>query len=208
MKANFNAIAPFYDRLVNIMYQSKLNTAKTRFLDQLHPNQSILVLGGGTGWLLEQLNALHIPLQVTYVEPSSKMIAYAMKRTISNIEVQFEEKYFDTSFEREEKYDVVFTNFFLDLFEGVELNHLIQHISSLLKKEGKWIVTDFYLGKKKSWRKRLLLWLMYRFFSLFSSLKTKKLEDFKTRIEEHGCIQMEEHFYMQQFIQSRCFLKG
>ena len=208
MHTDFNAIAPFYDGLAKLMYRTKLNDAKVHFLNQLKPNQTILVLGGGTGWLLEQLDALNLSLKVTFVEASPKMIRYAKKRKVHNLSIEFEERYFDASFLSEVKYDVVFTNFFLDLFEGLELKRLIQHISTLIVKDGTWILTDFYLGKKSSWRKHLLLWFMYRFFNLFSGLKTKKLEDFKVLIEAEGCIQREEHFYMRQFIQSRCFLKG
>ena len=75
--ANFNALALFYDQLKKIVFQSKLDEASRYFIPDIADNSSVLILGGGTGELLQHLNET---MSVVYLEQSSKMIEQAKSR--------------------------------------------------------------------------------------------------------------------------------
>ena len=78
--ANFNIISPFYDQLAHLVFGDTLEKATCHFLPTLQPNQKILVMGGGNGQVLLWLDALRIPLEVTYVEISGQMMSNSRKK--------------------------------------------------------------------------------------------------------------------------------
>ena len=79
-QSNFNLIAPVYDFLAKMVFGSHLKKAQTIFLNQIKEGDRVLVVGGGTGWILEELNQLNKPIKVVYVEPSTKMMSLSKAR--------------------------------------------------------------------------------------------------------------------------------
>ena len=77
---DFNFIAPFYDVLARIVFGNAILKAQTTHLSEINENDQVLILGGGTGKLLE-----HIPFcdRVDYVEKSEKMIRIAKRRLVN-----------------------------------------------------------------------------------------------------------------------------
>jgi spermidine synthase len=69
MAANFNNSAWFYDGLSRLVYGNALVEAQVYLLQFIRPNSKILIAGGGTGWILEELAKLHPEgLKIAYVE--------------------------------------------------------------------------------------------------------------------------------------------
>jgi len=81
MRNNYDRIARYYDFLSRIVFFRAQLKAQ---IDQLHfipANSSVLIVGGGTGWILEEIAKVHpTGLNITYVEISAKMLELSRKR--------------------------------------------------------------------------------------------------------------------------------
>ena len=205
-ESNFNFVAPFYDGLARLIFKDQLREAKSSLLTSVRSGERILLLGGGTGELLELLDDLNIPLQIVYLEYSQKMLDKAKERSFGK---QLDVEFFHKSvfgFNEKEEYDVVITNFFLDVFAKEELLKVIDLIYPSLKQGGSWIVTDF---QKDSigFKNRVLLKLMFVFFTVFSRLQSNEIFDFDKLLKSKGLNQRQEKLFMKAFIFSRQYIK-
>ncbi len=79
----------------------------------------LLILGGGSGWILESINALSFDGEVWYIEASSEMIRLASKRQL-DFKVHFIHGT-EENIPQEVVFDAVITNFYLDLFPDERL---------------------------------------------------------------------------------------
>ncbi len=186
-KADFNWVAPFYDFLAFLVFGHRLQRAQVVFLNQVPANARILILGGGTGWLLQQVLTLCQPGQVLYLESSAKMLALASKRVINhNVVGSVTFRVGDeTCLKPEESFDVIITPFVLDVFTEKYLQStLIPQFYNRLKTGGIWLATDF-VPSVTGWRK-MLLWTMVRFFQLTTGMKTRQLADWQKLLAESG----------------------
>ena len=90
MRNNYDRIARYYDVLSRMVFFRAQLKAQ---IDQLHfipANSSVLIVGGGTGWILEEIAKLHSSgLRITYVEISAKMLELSRKRNVRANQVTF-----------------------------------------------------------------------------------------------------------------------
>ena len=174
---DFDFVAPFYDRLSKLVFGESLIQAQAYHLKEIGDNDRVLILGGGTGKLLE-----YIPKsgKLDFVEKSVRMLDRAKRRkfhgSINFIQADFLE------FESDKRYEVIICPFFLDCFETQGLMKVIAKIRSQLKPDGKLIITDF----ERSSINPFLLMAMLIFFKLFSKLETNRLLDLRTLLKENG----------------------
>ncbi|MVM30517.1 methyltransferase domain-containing protein [Spirosoma sp. HMF4905] len=184
---NFNWIAPVYDALAFCVFGHRLQRAQTVFLDRIPPNASLLILGGGSGWLLEQVLLTCRPKQVLYLEASSQMLSLASQRMVrkslvGSVEFRVGD---ESSLKSDERFDGIFTPFVLDLFtEQTLASSMIPQLCNVLKTAGVWIVADF-VKPKIGWQKALL-WTMIRFFQLTAGIQTQRLADWQKLLVEAG----------------------
>src|SRR5690242_776268 len=90
MAANYNNSAWFYDRLSRLVYGKALINAQVYLLGFIPTASKILIAGGGTGWILEELSKIHPSgLDITYVEISANMTALSQKRQTGQNKVIF-----------------------------------------------------------------------------------------------------------------------
>jgi ubiquinone/menaquinone biosynthesis C-methylase UbiE len=184
-KPNFDWVAPFYDSLAFLVFGHRLQRAQVVFLNQIPANARILIVGGGTGWLLQQVLTHCQPSQVVYLETSARMLTRASRRVI-NHNVAGSVVFLvgdETCLKPEESFDVIITPFVLDLFTEKYLQStLIPHLYNRLKAGGIWLATDF-VPFVTGWHK-LLLWAMIRFFRLTTGMKTRQLADWQKLLAE------------------------
>lgn len=177
---NFDGVAPYYDALAWLVFGQRLKQAQALFLDEIPANASVLIVGGGTGWLLEQVLTRCQPQRVIYLEASARMLARASRRMmqhalIGTVDFRVGE---ETSLTSEDRADVVLTPFVLDLFTAETLQtQFIPRLNRVLKPGGLWLVTDF-IQPAKGWQ-RTLLWTMIRFFQLTAGIQTNHLADWQ-----------------------------
>ncbi|MEQ9229903.1 MAG: methyltransferase domain-containing protein [Cyclobacteriaceae bacterium] len=163
--SNFNFVTPFYDGLVKLVFGRKLWDAQKAHLNLIKPNDRVLILGGGSGRILEWLPSC----EVTYVEQSAKMLKRAKQRGAANfIQSDF------MSWKAEQTFDWVICPFFLDCFPQDELTTCELKLMDILS-QGRLVVIDFAPAENK--RQTFILKSMHVFFRLFAGLKSKKLID-------------------------------
>jgi ubiquinone/menaquinone biosynthesis C-methylase UbiE len=171
MNNNFNLIAPMYDGLARFVFGKKLKVIQCTYLDRIKPNDKVLIMGGGTGWILEEVLKSQPNVQIDYVDYSSKMIELSKGRAIDYNRVHF--IHGDETSIPDRCYDVIICNFFLDVFKAVRLKRVLTQLAHSLDENGILIVSDFSETRKK--KHRILIWVMHRFFGLFTKLEAKQL---------------------------------
>jgi len=203
--ANYNRTAWFYERLSKLVFGQAQVKAQEFFLDRIPPKSNILIVGGGTGQILESLTRLHPSgLEITYVEISPKMMALSRKRNTGQNHVNYitagiEEAPFTHVF------DVVITAFLFDNFPQDILDNIFLIINAQLKPGAFWLNTDFQLTGPL-WQK-LMLQSMYTFFRLFGAVKVNKLPNVKRQFEKHGYQLSAQKSFYGNFITAKIYLK-
>jgi ubiquinone/menaquinone biosynthesis C-methylase UbiE len=208
-KNNFNSIAPVYDRLAKLIFGRCIQSSQIHFLNNIIPQSSILVVGGGTGWFLKALLATANCKKIVYVDSSSKMIELS-KKNIEKMDHSCEVVFINSSIEEahlENLFDVVITNFFLDLFEEQSLKLIMLKLHNSLSKEGIWMISDF----KKSptpiymfWQ-NLLMKLTFVFFKIFSNIENSKLLNLEKYFSEIGMSKVNSKYFFYKMIESAVY---
>ncbi|WP_421764076.1 class I SAM-dependent methyltransferase [Ekhidna sp.] len=183
---NFNLIAPLYDMLGRIVFEKALLSSQEKFVDTIKKEDTVLIIGGGTGKILEKIPHCK---NVVFLDLASSMIRRAKKRScyspVSFIHADF------LVYALQDKYDAIICPFFLDCFEIQGLMKVITKIHGRLKPDGKLIITDF----ERNIINPFLLKAMLIFFKLFSKLETNKLLDIRTLLKENGFKESQISFY-------------
>lgn len=201
---SFDVIAPVYDQLSRIVYGRSIVSAQQYLLKYVPEGSNVLIVGGGTGWIIEELFAVNKTCSVVYMEASQKMLEKAQKRIHSSDQsrIQF---LLQADIPLEGSYDVVITNFFLDLFPTGKLVRVIQQLKNVIKDNGSWIVTDF-VDDGKPWQ-RLLLKLMYFFFRNVSKIEATVLPPWQALLTETGMRKAEAKRFYAGFIETAIYQK-
>lgn len=198
MPSNYDNSAAFYDQLSRMVFGKALVEAQLYLLRQVPPNSSVLIVGGGTGWILDELLTIHYSgLNITYVEISARMTTLAQKRHIGINKVTFINDAIENTIINK-VYDVVITPFLLDSFTEETLEKVFSHIHQQLKPKGLWLCTDFQLTGKL-WQK-LLLKSMYFFFRILCGIETTRMPDIKKRFDAYRYQQLSSEDFYGKFI--------
>lgn len=174
---NFDYIAPFYDALVRLIFGSTLAEAKQQNLSFLKSNpKRILVLGGGTGEILPNLAACCTAAQIIYVE-RSRLMQKMTRRRLVRLGLKPDILYLRDLKEigGRVRFDLIITNFFLDMFRQADLKSLVQRLFKLLTANALWFFTDF---ENLKGRPSFMINFMYLFFRVTTGLKTRRLPDY------------------------------
>ncbi len=179
-------VAPFYDRLSKLVYGDAILNAH-KFLAEAIPTESkILIIGGGTGALLELITIKHPSgLDITYVDLSKKMIALAKIKNTGNNTITFINQPFEDVY-LTQRFDVVITPFFLDNFSDDTAAAVFNKIHALLHQQGLWLFADFRLSKKDAFWKKMMIKIMYIFFRLICNIEASRLPDMQSLFDKNG----------------------
>ena len=208
MPNNYDAAAWFYDALAGLIYGRAIKDSQIFLLQYLKPGMRILIVGGGTGWILEEI-AKKIPasLNITYVEISGKMLFRSKRKDTGKNSIIFvhqpiEELVFTDEF------DLIFTPFLFDNFSVQRIKAVFALLDKSLKINGIWLNNDFQIqtGKKSIWQKTLLQ-TMYLFFGWLCAVETRKLISMLPFFIEKGYRQTAEKTFYNGFILAQAFCK-
>lgn len=197
---NFDAVAPVYDALARAVFGRSLETAQAHNLQYIRDGATVLILGGGTGWIAETLLAHKPHCAVWYVEDSAQMIARARSRR------HMSAVHFIHGTERSlpaMTFDVVITNFYVDLFRTPDLSRIVLDIKKQLRREGIWLVTDFKDTGRRA--HRWLLRAMYAFFRITSNIAASRLPAWQSIFERTGFVVKDQASFHHGFICSVVF---
>jgi tRNA (cmo5U34)-methyltransferase len=201
----YDKIAVVYDRLTTIVFGKSMAEAQKFFLPEIKPGSKILIIGGGTGKILEQIDTLKIGVSIWYIDASQRMIELAKKRVLRNDNVVFIHGT-EESIPDEIHFDFIITNFYLDLFPTAEVQNLTIKFRRCLTSEGKWIVTDFIEDERMFTRG--LLALMYAFFWLINAISVSSLPSWIECIRGNGFYCVAEKRFYKGFIKTVLYSKG
>lgn len=208
MHNNYNFIAPYYDFISRLVYGNTIIRAQTGLLSHIMPNSNVLIVGGGSGWILEELTKHNLGvLNITYIDSAPKMITLSKKRKynphIVNFICEQIEKY-----QGEQKFDCVLTGFLFSNFKQKKNEFVFNHLDRVLKKEGQWLYADFIAtnAASKVWQK-VLLKAMLLFFKTVSKVEANELTAMEPLFKLYGYNLIVASCYYHHFIQSRVYQK-
>jgi ubiquinone/menaquinone biosynthesis C-methylase UbiE len=209
MQNNYDPIARYYDVLSRLVYFRAQLNAQTDQLPLIPANSTILIAGGGTGWILEEITKIHPSgLKITYVEISEKMLSLSKKRDVKNNTITYihaaaEDLPVGTT------YDVIITAFLFDNFSKDKISTVFNNFHVSLRSEGLWLFSDFYYNETegKRWQKYMLK-AMYFFFRQISSVETNTLTDTAHYFEEQSYRQLKVANYYGGFIKAIVYQKS
>jgi ubiquinone/menaquinone biosynthesis C-methylase UbiE len=205
MAANYNNSAWFYDSLARLVYGNALINAQVYLLKRISSNLKILIVGGGTGWILEEITRLYASgLQITYVEIAPDMMAQSKRRNVGNNQVTFINDAIE-SVDLPKDFDIALTPFLLDNFTEENLNKIFSSIAALLKPKAFWLNTSFQLTGK--WWQQVLLKTMFIFFKVTCGIEASKLPGIDQCFEENSFKLIEQQSFFGDFIGAKIFKK-
>lgn len=199
----FDRIAPYYDRLSELVYGKSLIEASGYYFHQLEGRKQILIAGGGSGEILERLDDLDMPFQIDYVDMSGEMIHRSRQRQpFRNITVEFicEDL---SKLTPAHRYDAIITPFMLDCFTQNELEYVVVRIGGYLTGNGVWLFSDFVSTPQVS--HRMLIRMMYVFFWVSAGLKTRKLPDYSKAFRKAGLEPRASRSFLNGMVESRVY---
>lgn len=206
MQGNYDAVAGFYDHLAKAVFGNAINQAQRCMLELIPPEANILIVGGGTGWILKEITLLQPRgLQITYVEISKKMLCRSRQRSFGKNRVSF----IHTAIQDvclEGAYDVVITPFLFDNFSDKTFRQVFQKINGRLKEKGLWLFSDFQYPEN-SFRQKVLLRCMYLFFGFLCRLETSRLPDAAPLFHTYGYRRIRQENFFNCFILSAAYRK-
>ena len=207
MNNNYDKIAGHYDTLSRLVFFKSQVNAQVNQLPHIQDNSHVLIVGGGTGWILEELSKIYTGLKIVYVEISAKMIALSQKRDYQNNDIEFVNIAIE-DFKTDVVFDVVLTPFLFDNFAEQRAAKVFGQLNGYLKKDGLWFLVDFSLNKTNgNWWKWLLLRSMYGFFKLLGIVEAHQLIDMNPYFFKANYLIVEERQYYASFIKATIFRK-
>ena len=203
---NFNNIAPFYDGLSRLIFGKKIKNAQVAALHFIPPNATVLIVGGGTGWILNEINNIHLTgLKITYLDKSLKMIELTKQRSFVLNDITYLHNSIETADLQNQKYDVILTPFVLDCIAENSLPTVFRKLDACLKTDGLWLYIDFVsTPNSKQWQK-LTLKLIYLFFRLTCRLEVSTLISVAQYFTQYQLLK--ENTYISNFIKMSVYKK-
>lgn len=206
MPANYDNSASFYDRLSRLVFGKALINAQVWLLPHIPKNAKVLIAGGGTGWILDEITKLHPSgLSISYVELSAKMMALSQKRhtgqnTVTYINKPAEQAHLPADF------DVVITPFLFDNFTDATLPGVFKHLHNTLKTGGLWLYADFQLTGK--WWQYAMLKSMLLFFKVLCGVPSWRLPDVDKQFNISRYAVIDRKSFFGDFVVSKVYKKA
>ncbi len=184
---NFNKIAWCYDFLAKIVFGNKLKKSQIILLDRIKDGDSILIMGGGSGWILEEIVVRIKNVKIDYIDSSEKMLQKAVGygKLYSSEPIKFIHGD-ENSIVVSGQYDVVIAFYFFDLFRQERLGNVIAILIAAIKAGGILLVADFVISPRSPYWQKALIKFMYLFFKIVSNIETFQLGDYKTELKKHA----------------------
>jgi tRNA (cmo5U34)-methyltransferase len=182
---NFDSVAWCYDFLSLIVFGNKIKNSQIILLNQIKENDRVLIIGGGTGWIINEVLKQKKTTTIDYVEVSISMLEKAKSITPLSPDVSINFIHGNEDSIREEAlYDIVITCYFFDQFQPERLEYVISKLVAALKSDGKLLVADFNLSPSSPIKHKALVKIMYLFFYITCRLEVKRLIKFQEILEK------------------------
>lgn len=200
---HYRLLAPFYERLSRLLLGNEFQASKTAFLHTIAEGDRVLVLGGGAGTNMpEVLRRCGDNGKVYYLEASAAMIRQCQAGLDKDLIQQvlfLHASTFDAL--PDLKFDVVITQYFLDVLPDDKIDRLFGAIHSKVDEDTRWIFADFFPLPGKM----MLLKTMIHAFRLLTRHARKDLPEYEYYFNKWGWQEMDSMLYCQGFYQARIY---
>jgi len=206
---NYDPIARYYDFLSRLFFGRTEIEAQVELLAFASPGSRMLIVGGGTGWILEEIaDRYPAGLRITYVESSGEMMRLAKRRRVGTSVVSFVEVPIE-EFVTEERYDCILTGFLFDNFSAGLAARVIRWLCPMLEGDGCWLFADFYYRRRESrfWQ-GLMLRVMYFSARLICKVDARELPDMDSLFVQAGFTPVHISWYYRGFIKAVAYRRG
>ncbi|MFD1874694.1 class I SAM-dependent methyltransferase [Hymenobacter bucti] len=204
--ADFSRVARVYDALASVVFGRAQRRAQQAALQAGLPlvgaAPRVLVLGGGSGWVLTEL-LRHCPAaRVLYLETAGTMLALAqarLRRLAPGAAAQVEFRLgSEQALGPAEQFDVIVTFFVLDCFTLTEFPAALARLQAARRPRALWLVADF--RPPRTWWQRALLRTMYLFFGITVGLRARQLPPWPAALAALGLQNRYQASYYGHFI--------
>ena len=206
---DYDRIAGNYDAISRLFFQKAIVRSQQSLFPFLSSPSTVLIVGGGTGWILEEIAKIHSKgLHITYLDLSGKMIALAKKRDFKQNAVIFVQADIE-EFESRQQFDFIITPFLFDNFKPDRAASIFGRLDRLLSSSGLWLFADFHVQDNINgvWQK-MVLKCMYLFFRIVSKVEASELTDMTMLfvLKKYETVFESSHFF--RFIQARVYRRN
>ncbi|WP_185280792.1 class I SAM-dependent methyltransferase [Hymenobacter sp. NBH84] len=204
----FDYVAPFYDALAQLVFGRALRRTQQAALAGLPVGTPrVLIIGGGTGWILGDIWRQCPQARVLYLEASSQMLVQARAwqhrhQPQRAIQVEFRLGT-EAALRPAEQFDAVLTFFFLDLFAPNQLQRVVQQLNTVRRSGAPWLLADFTTPTR--WWHHGLLALMYRFFQLTTGISARALPSMHEALAQVGLRPQHKAFFFGRMMEATVF---
>lgn len=201
----FDQLAAFYDPIVHLVFGSSIDRLQEHVIRSLANSKHTLIFGGGTGKILRQCLDRSLALKYTYAEISPAMMTKTKARLKpdENQCVQFTHAPFT---ETHQAFDLVLFPFVLDCFSDAEIQSTLHQTKAHLTEKGQLVLIDFNqehgTAYEKTHWKEAFIWLLYRFFRVFTRISANRLPSFHSIMNDSGFTKSDEHYRYNGWIQA------
>ncbi len=200
---SYDRLAHHYDWLSRLVFYKSQVRAQTEQFSDLQNCRNLLIVGGGTGWIVKELNTFTAVINITFVESSIKMINLAQNiPTHHHIEfIYLDIENYITNLQ----FDAVLTPFLFDNFDQYKAEKVFCRIDHMLKRKAFWLYTDFKEDGK--WWEIVMLKSMQLFFRILNVVKVKALPKIDKYFILKGYVLRNEKQYYGGFIEAKTYQK-
>ncbi|MBU6122397.1 class I SAM-dependent methyltransferase [Hymenobacter siberiensis] len=187
----FDRAAWFYDALAALVFGTSQQAAQRAALRGLPGGAPhVLILGGGTGWVLGEVLRRAPAATVLYLEASPRMLARARARLVREHpqavgRVEFRHGT-QAALQPAERFGAIITFFVLDCVPLADLEAAVAQLRAAQGPGAPWLVADFRPARR-GWR-HWLLQSMYTFFWLTTGLRAQEMPDLRTALGRLGLV--------------------
>ena len=206
----FDRVAWCYDALAGLVFGPALRRAQRAALVGLPPGAPhVLVLGGGTGWVLVEVLRRRPGATVLYLEASAAMLARARRRLSRGCPAAAPQVAFrhgtQAALGPAETFDCLVTFFVLDCLAAPDVAPALARLRAALRPGGPWLLADFRPARR-GWR-RALLALMYAFFRLTTGLRARRLPRLRPLLGALGLRPAGRHVFFGGAVEGATFVE-
>jgi len=212
LKQGFNSLSRFYDLLLLFTSGRTIVKSQVSQIKNLPYCPKALLIGEGTGNFLKELAISGNVQHIVYLDISEGMCQLAQKK-LKTINHKAQIEYRIGGFEQlpeGELFDLISTNYFLDVFTSAQLDIYIPLLFSHLKKGGIWYCSDFYTPPKlrvKDYLFEPILSILYLFFRLICRIPANKLPPSFEKLAYYGLQEQSAKYFFCGLIKSSINIK-
>ena len=206
--SSFDFVAAFYDPLAHLVFGSALQRAQQAALAHLPPGAPyVLIVGGGTGWVLLEMLRRRPAARVLYVEASAAMLHKSKARLQRQAPGHVAQVEFRLGTEADlppsPQFDALITFFLLDLFTLPDLRLLLQRLQAVSRPDAPWLIADFC--PPNTWWQRWLLTVMYLFFGFTAGVKARHLPPWPEELTRVGLSKVYSKLFFGGMVEAAVF---